>query len=120
MLLSLIHSKRTGHSRHSDTGIYNVKTVTLVSFVIRIILLASAILENIATPIRRGSAATRLLGLRVRIPRGAWMFVSCECCVSSGRGLCDRPADHSSRGVLPSVVLTSVIFSLNKEETLAH
>ena len=109
MLLSLIHSKRTGHSRHRDTVIYNVKTVALVSFVVRIILLAYAILVNIATPIRRGSAATRLLGLRVRFPQGAWMSVSCECCVPSVRGLCDRPADHSSRGVLPSMVLTSVI-----------
>ena len=26
-------------------------------------------------------AAARLLGLRVRIPPGAWMSVSCECCV---------------------------------------
>jgi hypothetical protein len=25
----------------------------------------------------------------VRIPPGAWMSVSCECCVLSGRGLCD-------------------------------
>jgi hypothetical protein len=41
--------------------------------------------------LRRGSAATRLLGLRVRIPPMAWMFASCECCVLSGRGLCDGP-----------------------------
>jgi hypothetical protein len=41
--------------------------------------------------LRRGSAAARLLGLRARIPRGAWMSVSFECCVLSGRGLCDRP-----------------------------
>jgi len=27
--------------------------------------------------------------LWVRIPPGAWMFVCCECCVLSGRGLCD-------------------------------
>jgi hypothetical protein len=27
--------------------------------------------------------------LWVRIPPGAWMFVSCECCVLSDRGLCD-------------------------------
>jgi hypothetical protein len=40
--------------------------------------------------LRRGSVATRLLGLWVRIPPGAWMFVSCECCVLSGRGLCVR------------------------------
>ena len=24
------------------------------------------------------------------IPQGAWMFVCCECCVLSGRGLCDE------------------------------
>jgi hypothetical protein len=39
--------------------------------------------------LRRGSAAARLLGLRFRIPPGAWMSVSCDCCVLSGRGLCD-------------------------------
>jgi len=38
--------------------------------------------------LRYGSVASRLLGLRVRIPPGAWMFFSCECCVLSGRGLC--------------------------------
>ena len=26
----------------------------------------------------------------VRMPSGAWMFVYCECCVLSGRGLCDE------------------------------
>ena len=40
--------------------------------------------------LRRGSAAVRLLRLWVRIPPGAWMFVCCECCVLSGRGLCDE------------------------------
>jgi len=40
--------------------------------------------------LRRGSAAARLLRLWVRIPPGVWMFVCCECCVSSGRGLCDE------------------------------
>ena len=39
--------------------------------------------------IRRRSSAARLLRLWVRIPPGAWMFVCCECCVLSGRGLCD-------------------------------
>ena len=40
--------------------------------------------------LRRGSAAAYLLGLWVRIPPGAWIFVSCECCVLLGRGLCDE------------------------------
>ena len=40
--------------------------------------------------LRRRSAAARLLRSWVRIPPGAWMFVCCECCVLSGRGLCDE------------------------------
>jgi hypothetical protein len=48
------------------------------------------LLLPIAAPrgIRRGSVATRLLGLRVRIPPGPRMSVYCECCALSGRGLC--------------------------------
>ena len=37
----------------------------------------------------RRSMAARLLGLWVRIPPGVWMSACCECCVLSGRGLCD-------------------------------
>ena len=38
----------------------------------------------------RWSAAARLLRGWVRIPPGAWIFFfCCECCVLSGRGLCD-------------------------------
>jgi hypothetical protein len=39
--------------------------------------------------LRRRSSAARLLRSWVRIPAGAWMFVCCECCILSGRGLCD-------------------------------
>jgi hypothetical protein len=39
--------------------------------------------------LRRRSTAARLLRSWVRIPPRAWMFVFCECCVLSGRGLCD-------------------------------
>ena len=35
--------------------------------------------------------ASRLLGLRVRIPPGAWVSVSCVCYLLSGTGLCIRP-----------------------------
>ena len=41
-------------------------------------------------PVRRMSEAARLLRLWVRIPPWAWMFVCCECCVLSGRGLCNE------------------------------
>jgi len=39
--------------------------------------------------LRRRSTAARPLRLWVGIPPVAWKFVCCECCVSSGRGLCD-------------------------------
>ena len=39
--------------------------------------------------LRCGSADARLRRLWVWIPLGAWMSVCCECCVLSGRGLCD-------------------------------
>jgi len=41
--------------------------------------------------LRRRSAAFRLLRVWVRIPLGSGMSVCCECCVLSGRGLCDEP-----------------------------
>ena len=40
--------------------------------------------------LRRRSMAPRLLRSWVRIPPGTWMSVCCECCVLSGRGLCDE------------------------------
>jgi hypothetical protein len=61
--------------------------------------------------LRRGSVATLLLGLRVRIPLVAWMFVSCECCVLSSRYLCEE-ADPLSIGVLPTVLCHCVIQKL--------
>jgi hypothetical protein len=39
----------------------------------------------------RRSAATRLLGWRVRIPPGAWVSVSCDSCVLPGTGHCEGP-----------------------------
>jgi len=38
----------------------------------------------------RSSTAARLMRSWIRIPPGPWMFVCCECCVLSGRGLCDE------------------------------
>ena len=40
--------------------------------------------------LRCRSTAARLLRSWVRIPPGAWIFVCCECCVLSGRSLCDE------------------------------
>jgi hypothetical protein len=44
--------------------------------------------------LRLRSASARLLRLWVRIQPGAQMFVCCECCVLSGRGLCDELIIH--------------------------
>jgi len=35
--------------------------------------------------LRRASAASRLLGLRARIPPGPWISACCDCCVLLGR-----------------------------------
>ena len=40
--------------------------------------------------LRRTSSAARLLGLRVRIPPGTLISVTCERCVLSARGLRER------------------------------
>jgi hypothetical protein len=39
--------------------------------------------------LRRRSAAFHFLGMRIRNRPGVWMTVSQECCILSGRGLCD-------------------------------
>ena len=44
--------------------------------------------------LRCGPMAICLLILWVWIPLGSWVFVSCECCLLSGRGLCDRLITH--------------------------
>jgi len=52
--------------------------------------------------LRRRSAAVRLLGLRVRIPLGAWLSVPSERCVVEWRSL--GQADLSTREVLRSMM----------------
>ena len=41
-------------------------------------------------PVAARSKTARLLRSWVRFPPGTWMFVYCECCVLSGRDLCDE------------------------------
>ena len=56
---------------------------------------------------RGESAAESLLGLRFLIPPGVWMSAIFERCAGRLRSL--GQADHSSRGVLPTVVCLGVI-----------
>ena len=66
-----------------------------------------------------GSAATHLLGLWVRILPGAWMSVSCECCVSSGRGLCVGLITHPEESYRVWCVWV-LSWILSNEEASAH
>jgi hypothetical protein len=53
-------------------------------------------MEEISCGLKPSLEAARLLGMWVQIPSRSCMSVSCECCVSSGSGLCfgliTRPA----------------------------
>jgi hypothetical protein len=69
--------------------------------------------------LKRWSAAARLLRLWVRIPPVAWTSVCCECCVLSGRGLCDELITRPEE----SYWLWRVVVwfrNLAYEEALAH
>jgi hypothetical protein len=68
--------------------------------------------------LRRRSVDARLLRWWVRIPRDPWTFVvNVVCCRKKSL----RRADHSSRGVLPTVVRRCVWSrNLNNEEAMNH
>jgi len=74
-----------------------------------IILLFTACRFRWPRRIRYGSAAAHLLGLRIWIPPRTWTSLSCECCVLSGKGLCDGPITYTEES-LPSVVCLNVIW----------
>jgi len=50
--------------------------------------------------LRRVSTAARLLELWVQIHPGAWIFVCCDCCILSSRGLYDGPITHPEQSYL--------------------
>ena len=69
--------------------------------------------------LRRVTAAARLLGLRARIPPRAWMSVSCDCCVLSGRDICDRLITHPEESYRVWCVWVWSC-SIDNEEAVAH
>ena len=67
----------------------HVTIVTFLTSITKYIRTISAYRSQWSRGLRRRSLAARLLTLCVRIPPVEWMFVCCDCCVLSRRGLCD-------------------------------
>jgi hypothetical protein len=71
--------------------------------------------------LRCGSAVARKLRLWVRIQLEVWVFVSCECCVLSGRGLCvgliTRPEDFYRVSCVQWVWLQSPVWGDHDTES---
>jgi hypothetical protein len=70
--------------------------------------------------LRYRSAAARLLRSWLRIPPGAWMFVCCECCVVSGRRLCDELITHPEESYRLWCIVVCDLENLVSEEAMAH
>ena len=70
--------------------------------------------------LRRRSAAARLLRSWVRIPPGAWMFVCYECCVLSGRGLCDELITRQQESYRLWCVVVCDLENLKNEEAMTR
>ena len=70
--------------------------------------------------LRRRSATARLLRLWVRIPPWAWRFVCCECCVLSGRRLCDGLITRPEESYRLWRVVVCDQQNLEKQEAKAH
>ena len=89
---SLVYGKRISvntrnHGKHDTTTVINRTFTGLYIYIYIYIYICRS---QWPRGLRRRSAAARLLRSWVRIPPGAWTFVCCECCVLSGRGLCDE------------------------------
>ena len=70
--------------------------------------------------LRRRFAAARLLRLWVRIQPRAWMFVCWECCVLSGRGLCDELITRPEESYRPWCVVVCDLENLKNEEAMTR
>ena len=79
---------------HSNNGYANAAQYYVYTYIAWLVIFSYIIgyLCRFQWPrgLRRRSAAARLLRSWVRIPPEAWIYVCCDCCVLSGRGLCDE------------------------------
>jgi len=70
--------------------------------------------------LRCRSEAARLLRSWVQIPLGAWIFVCCECCVLSGRGLCDGLITRPEESYRMWCVVVCDLENLKNEEVMTR
>ena len=103
----------------SESLITLVKQVVGLFGILRYITLCSC-RSQCPRGLRRRSVAARLLGLWVRIPSGAWISLYCECCVFSGRGLCDELVTRPEESYRLWCVVECDIENLVNEVALAH
>jgi hypothetical protein len=91
--------------------IIHSSTVMPVLFILRPIFTLAKASRPIPVAVRSkawvyGSSLTRIVGSN---PARVWMSVSCECCVLSGRGLCDglvtRPEESYRMWCVYSVIV---------------
>jgi len=71
-------------------------------------------------PVAARSATARLLRSWVRIQTGAWVFVCCECCVLSGRGLCDELITHPEESYRLWCAVMCDLENLKNEEAMTR
>ena len=78
-------------------------TTIIITLTTRLIFRGLCSNEADHTGLRCESVAVHLLGLRVRIPPGAWVSASCECCALLGRGVSEElitsQGSHTDCGV---------------------
>ena len=84
-VMYLTHNRYFWKYHQDRLSVRQMSSATVIIIIIIII-----INEFWSRGLRRRAAVARLLRSWVRIPAGAWMFGCCECCVLSGRGLCDE------------------------------
>ena len=90
-LMSLMLDSHLHNRRDNSLGMYQLYQLErTIEFELKSRIINRECRSQWPRRLRRRSVAARLLRSWVRIPPGAWIFVCCECCVLSGKGLCDE------------------------------
>jgi len=95
-------------------------TVLTILFCCLKILLLYEVRSQWLRSLRRRSAAAHLLRSWVRIPPGPWMFVSCECFILSGRGLCNELTTRPEESYRLWCVIVCDLENLENEEAMTR